>query len=47
MSIFENSFTRNYDAMPFSKDVRKVDVLSQSVFVNSNDAESIGTVNIV
>jgi len=42
MSIFENSYTRAYDAMPFQKDQKKIKVLSQSVFINSNDAEHTG-----
>lgn len=42
MSIFENSFTRAYDAMPFQKDQKKIKVLSQSIFIHSNDAEHIG-----
>lgn len=43
MSIFENSFTRRYDATkPFQQDRHKVSVLSESVFVNSNDGRSTG-----
>lgn len=43
MSIFENSYTRTYDAMRFRKDQRKVEVLSESIFINSQDAERTGT----
>jgi len=42
MSVFENSYTRAYDAMPFQKDQRKIKVLSESVFINSLDGEQIG-----